>query len=88
VCPAASASLAFARNFANASLREYLFSAGKGGIAIRLSNAAMAAWSIASVITSLCVIKFLRRVSCNEEYMHNSTRGDQNRNVKTPLFIG
>jgi hypothetical protein len=59
VCPAASASLAFARNFANASLREYLFSAGRGGIAIRLSKAAMAAWSIASVITSLCVIKFL-----------------------------
>jgi hypothetical protein len=51
--------LAFARNFANASLREYLFSAGRGGIAIRLSKAAMAAWSIASVITSLCVIKFL-----------------------------
>jgi hypothetical protein len=78
-----SASLAFARNFANASLREYLFSAGRGGIAIRLSNAAMAAWSMASVITSLCVIKFLRRLSCNEDYMQNSTREVWKKNVKS-----
>jgi len=55
--------LAFPRNFANASLREYLFFASRGGIAIRLSKAVIAAWSIASVITSLCVIKFLQRVS-------------------------
>ena len=60
VCPAASASLAFARSFANASLREYFLSAGGGGIAMRPSNASSAAWIIASVITSLCAIKFLR----------------------------